>query len=220
MKAAKVSLGFAPRDPLPKGTRLPRSQNWNKARRMVVRTHLRVANIRQDFLHKTSTRLCRENQAIGIETLSVQGMLANHHVAPAVADQGFGQFFAPLQDKAPRYGTRLVEADRWCLSSKRCSTPGCGSVNKDLTLKDRVWTGPVCGITHDRDHNAAIHWKGLATPTALPVATWAATSTTVSPTGEIGGTVTPVRDEATPAGAMPAASGQEEVGDHHWTPTL
>ncbi len=95
-------------------------------------------------------------------------MLANHHVAPAVADQGFGQFFAPLQDKAPRYGTRLVEADRWFPSSKRCSTPGCGSVNKDLTLKDRVWTCPACGVTHDRDHNAAIKLERASHPNGSP----------------------------------------------------
>ncbi|PSR21871.1 MAG: hypothetical protein C7B45_09290 [Sulfobacillus acidophilus] len=66
MQAAKVSMGLALHDPLPKGTRLPRSRNWNKVQRAIARTHLRVANIRQDFLHKTSPRLCRENQAIGM----------------------------------------------------------------------------------------------------------------------------------------------------------
>ncbi|MCL4494336.1 MAG: transposase [Firmicutes bacterium] len=219
MQAAKSQIGLDPHNPLPNGVHLPKSHNWIKAQRQMARSHQRVVNIRRDFLHKTSTRFCRENQAIGIETLSVQGMLANHHLAQAVADQGFGQFFAQLQYKAQRYGTRLVDADRWFPSSKLCSTPGCGYVNKDLTLKDRVWTCPACGVTHDRDHNAAINLKGLATPTALPVATWAATSTTVSPTREIGGKVTPVRHEATPPDAS-GASGQEEVGDHNWTPTL
>jgi len=219
MQAAKTRVGLAPRDPLPKGTRLPRSRNWEKARNRIARTHLRVANIRRDFLHKVSTRLCRENQAIGIETLSVQGMLANHHLARAVADQGFGQFFAQLRYKAERYGTHLAEADRWFPSSRLCSTPGCEYVNENLTLKDRAWTCPVCGVTHDRDQNAAINLRGLATPTALPVATASATKPTVPSRGGTGGKVTPVRYEATPESTL-SASGQEEVRAHHCAPTL
>jgi len=213
MQAAKVSMGLAPQDPLPQGTRLPRSRNWDKAKISVARTHLRVATIRQDFLHKTSTRLCRENQAVGIETLSVAGMMANHHLARAVADQGFGRFFSLLQYKARRYDTCLVEADRWFPSSKRCSTPGCGYIKKDLTLKDRTWTCPSCGITHDRDVTAAINLKGLATRTALPVATRPARTATVPDPPDIDGKVTPVRHEARPAG-LPTASGQEESCDH------
>jgi putative transposase len=79
MQAAKLSIGLAPKAALPQGTRLPRSRNRRKAQNRLARTPLRIANIRSDFLHKTSTRLCRENQAIGIETLSVQGMMQNHH---------------------------------------------------------------------------------------------------------------------------------------------
>lgn len=93
-------------------------------------------------------------------------MPQNHHLAQAIADQGFVQFFAVLRYKAERYGTQLIAADPWFPSSKLCSTPGCGYLNKALTLKDREWTCPVCGRTHDRDVNAAINLKGLATRTA------------------------------------------------------
>ena len=220
MQAAKGQMGLAPQDPLSKGTRLPRSRNWIKAQTHIARTHLRVANLRRDFLHQTSTRLCRENQAIGIETLSVRGMMANHRLARSIADQGLGQFFALLKYKADRYGTQLVEADRWFPSSKLCSTPGCGYVNKDLTLKDRVWSCPSCGVTQDRDLNAAMNLKGLATRTALPVATASATKTTVSSKDGTDGKVTPVRYEARPAGLRLAASGQEEVEAHECAPTL
>lgn len=55
--------------------------------------------------------------------------MKNPHLAQAMADQGFGQFFTMLQYKAERYGTRLVPADRWFPSSKLCSTPGCGYLN-------------------------------------------------------------------------------------------
>ncbi|MBX5468010.1 MAG: transposase [Firmicutes bacterium] len=170
-------------------------------------------------MHKLSTRLCRENQTVGIENLSVQGLLKNRRLARSVADQGFGQFFALLRYKARRYGTRLVAADRWFPSSKRCSTPGCGYVHADLTLRDRTWRCPRCGVVHDRDVNAAINLRGLATPTALPVATSSVRGATVSDPSDIGGKVTPVRDEAQPVG-LPTASGHEEAGDHRDTPTL
>lgn len=156
---------------------------------------------------------------MGIETLSGAGMLANHHLARAVADPGFGRCFALLKGKAQRYDTGLVKADRWFSSSKRCSTSGWGSIKKDLTLKDRTWTCPSCGITHDRDVNAAIHLKGLATPTVLPVATPPARVATVPGQPDIGGKGTPVRHEATPESLL-SASGQEEVGAHDCAPTL
>lgn len=214
MQAAKAAIGLTPKAPIPKGTRLPRSRNWLKAQGRLAHTHLRVFNIRSDFLHKTSTGLCRENQAIGIETLSVEGMMQNHHLARAIADQGFGQFFTMLKYKAERYGTQLVPADRWFPSSKLCSTPGCGYLKKDLTLKDREWTCPSCGTWHDRDVNAAQNLARLATETALPVATQPARDVPVRSKGRTDGKVTPVRHEATPAGYMLAASGQEESWDH------
>jgi putative transposase len=219
MQAAKVAMGFAPQDPLPNGIRVPRSRHGDKAKLSVARTHLRITHIRQDFLHKTSTRLCRENQAIGIETLSVQGMVANPRWARAVADRGFGRFFSLLKYKARRYGTCLVEADRWFPSSKLCSTPGCGYLKTDLTLKDRTWTCPACGVLHDRDVNAATNLKGLATRTALPVATRPVMAATMPETADIGGKVTPVRHEAIPESLL-SASGQEEADDHNRAPTL
>ncbi len=174
----------------------------------------------RDFLHKTSTRLGRENPAIGSETLSVEGMMQNHHLARAIADQGLRQFFTMLKYKAERYGTQLVAADHWFPSSKLCSTPGCAYLQKDLTWQDREWICPSCGTGHDRDVNAARNLARLATETALPVATaWATKPTNPSRDG-IDGKVTPVRDEARPAGYRLAASGQEEVGAHHRTPIL
>jgi putative transposase len=53
-------------------------------------------------------------------------------------------------------------------SSKTCSC--CGKINKELTLKDRVWTCTKCNTTHDRDVNAAINIKtfGLRNKPVMP----------------------------------------------------
>jgi putative transposase len=51
------------------------SKNRNKKRLRVARSHRRIANKREDFLHKLSTSIVRENQVIAIEDLSVSSMV-------------------------------------------------------------------------------------------------------------------------------------------------
>lgn len=186
LTAAKKLAGIA--GAIPKGTRLPVSANRKKASRALARLHARIARIRADFLHKLTTRLCRENQTVVIEDLNVKGMMANERLARAIADVGFGEFRRQVTYKTVRYGGTLVIAPRFYPSSKLCSTPGCGWKKEDLALKDREWTCPSCGRTHERDHNAARNLERLATvatsavgtaaATALPVASLAATSGT------------------------------------------
>ena len=197
-ESAKIAAGFNGR--MPKGTRLPVSANTVKGDRAIARLHARIGNLRADFTHKLTTRLCRENQAVVIEDLNVRGMLANRRLSRAISDVGFYEVRRQLTYKARRYGTRLVIADRWYPSSKLCSA--CGAKYSDLTLSERTWCCAACGTHHDRDVNAAVNLQRLATctasavPSALPVARPAATPVTpagVLPAG--GGKVTPVRCE-------------------------
>jgi putative transposase len=128
------------------------SSNRTKAVKRLAEVHLEVANRRADFLHKTTTKLARSKRAIAVETLNVTGMVANRRLARAISDLGFGEFFRQLEYKSQWYGSSVWAADRWFPSSKLCG--GCGAINRDLTLADRVWTCG-CGLEHDRDVNAA-----------------------------------------------------------------
>lgn len=128
------------------------SSNRAKAVKQLARVHLQVANRRADFLHKTTTMLARSKRAIAVETLNVAGMVTNRRLARPISDLGFGEFFRQLEYKARWYGSSMWAADRWFPSSRLCG--GCGAINRDLTLADRVWTCG-CGIEHDRDVNAA-----------------------------------------------------------------
>jgi putative transposase len=212
--AAKASGGIT--GTIPKGARLPVSKNRTKGTQRLARLHARIARVRQDFLHKLTTRLCRENQAVAIEDLNVRGMLANARLSRAIADVGFYEFRRQLQYKAQRFGTRIVVADRWYPSSKVCS--GCGSRYATLVLGKRSWTCDVCSARHDRDVNAAINLQRLATDalaaaTALPEASPAVTPGTaasMAPAG--GGEVTPVRHEF----GQQDGSGQEVDSAHFW----
>jgi putative transposase len=203
VEAAKRRLGQPKQAMTPKGVRLLRSANRRKAAERLAALYARVANLRADFTHKLTTRLCRENQALGLEDLCVHGMLANDRLARAVSDVGFYEIRRQLAYKARRYGTQVVVADRFYPSSKTCSR--CGAVLDALPLSVRAWVCPACGASHDRDHNAACNLRNLAI-LALPVASRPVTDGTalVLSTGG-GGKVTPVRYEC----VQQAPSGQE-----------
>jgi len=131
------------------------SANREKQRRKVAGVHLRVKNIRNDFLHKTTTRLCRENQAIGIESLNVKGMLRNHRLARAISDVAWGEFGRQLTYKGPIFGCSVVAHDQWEPSSKRCHQ--CGWVKTTFALWERVFHCEGCGLVCDRDENASLN---------------------------------------------------------------
>jgi len=92
-------------------------------------------------------------------------MLRNHRLARAIADMGFGELRRQLEYKAARCGGRIVVVDRWYPSSKTCAC--CGHVLDALALGERRWTCPGCGVTHDRDVNAAVNLKHIAASSAV-----------------------------------------------------
>ena len=141
------------------------SRNRGKARLKLARLHARVSDRRNDHMHKLTTRLVRENQAIVVEDLNVRGMVRNRSLARAISDAGWSMLVGQLAYKCEWYGRTLIKVDRWFPSSKTCSA--CGLVRDRLDLSERHWRCPSCGAEHDRDHNAAknICAAGLAVST-------------------------------------------------------
>ena len=129
------------------------SKNRKKAQHKVSKIHNRISNIRKDFVHKVTTKLCRENQTIVLEDLNVAGMLRNHKLARAIADVGFGEVRRQLEYKSKIFGNTLIAANRWFPSSKRCSC--CGEKKEHLSLSEREYHCRYCGLIIDRDLNAA-----------------------------------------------------------------
>jgi len=165
------------------------SENRKKAKDKLSRLHARIANIRQDALHKLTSDMTRRFHTIGIEDLNVRGMMANRHLARSIADMSFHEFRRQMEYKAERRGGIVVVADRWYPSSKTCSD--CGHKLEILPLSLRQWICPDCGASHDRDVNAA---RNLATY---------AVSSTVSACGEEGS------GSGRKTGAKPASVKQE-----------
>jgi putative transposase len=130
-----------------------------RTQKKLVLLHEKVSNKRHDFLHQLTKKLVVENQTIAMEDLNVKGMIQNHCLAQAIQDVSWGKFEVLLTYKADWYGCNLLKIGRFEPSSK---TSDCGSIHKDLTLKDRVWSCPQCGNCYDRDIQAAKNIKKFA----------------------------------------------------------
>ncbi|WP_020122852.1 IS607 family element RNA-guided endonuclease TnpB [Streptomyces canus] len=137
------------------------SKRWEKANAARNKVHHRVANLREDALHKFTTSVAAEYGTVVVEDLNVAGMLRNRRLARRIADAGFGEIRRQLTYKTrQRHATRLVVADRWYPSSKSCS--GCGAVKAKLPLHIRTYECDACHLVIDRDDNAALNLAALA----------------------------------------------------------
>lgn len=138
------------------------SNNRNKARLKVARLHQHITNQRNDFLHKLSTKLIRENQVICLEDLNASGMMRNRRLAKHIADVSWNRFCTFLTYKAERYQRQLMVMNTFTPSTQTCSACHVQRTVR-LTLKEREWTCTHCGAEHDRDVNAArvIHNVGM-----------------------------------------------------------
>ncbi len=143
------------------------SANRKKSQHRLARLHARIAHVRQDALHKATAGLVAKNKpsdqrpaVIVLEDLNVSGMLKNRHVSRAIADVGLYEFRRQMEYKAKDAGCRVLVVSRWEPSSQMCS--GCGWRHPNLQLSDRVFLCQECGLTIDRDLNAAQNLAALA----------------------------------------------------------
>lgn len=135
--------------------------NINKKIVKVQKIHHRLDNIRTDYINKTISKIINQKpKFITIEDLAVSNMMKNKHLSKAVAQQKFYEFRSKLTTKSNALGIELRIVDRFYPSSKLCHC--CGSIKKDLKLKDRVYKCD-CGYIEDRDYNASLNLRDCLT---------------------------------------------------------
>ena len=133
-----------------------KTKNIEKLENTTKLMHRKLTNIRDNYIHQVTTSIAKTKPyRIVIEDLNVSGMIKNKHLSDSVRKQCFNKFRQYITYKAELYGIGLVIADRFYPSSKTCSE--CGSIKKDLKLKDRVYRCPHCGVVIDRDYNASLN---------------------------------------------------------------
>lgn len=133
------------------------SNRRQKAKLKLAKLHAKVKDSRTDFLHKLTTRLVRENQAIAIEDLNVSGLVKNRKLSKAISDAGWHSFKQLLTAKCDKFGRDLTVVDRWYASSQICSC--CGKSGGKKKLDVREWECLFCNTIHDRDINASTNLK-------------------------------------------------------------
>lgn len=139
-----------------KGESYCKTSNIIKAEKKLIKLNHRLTNIRNNYLHQVTTEIInRKPKFIVLEDLNVKGMMKNKHLSKAIANQSFYEFFRQIEYKSNWNNIKFIIADRFYPSSKICSS--CGTIKKDLKLKDRIYVCKKCGIVIDRDKNASIN---------------------------------------------------------------
>ena len=128
------------------------SNNREKARIKLARFEKHIVDSRRDYIEKETLRLVRTYDVIGIEDLNLQGMMKFSHNAKNYVDASWYTFTQKLLWKSQFNNCIIIKSDRFYPSSKTCNH--CGYVNPKLTLKDRKWICPNCGVEIIRDENA------------------------------------------------------------------
>ena len=143
------------------------SANWMKAKAKVQRVYSKIANVRNDFLHKTSTTICKNHAVVIVEDLKVSNMTrsasgtiekpgknvsAKSGLNKAILDQGWGEFRRQLTYKqAWRGGMIVVIPPQY--TSQTCSS--CGVVDKASRKTQALFRCTTCGYEANADVNAA-----------------------------------------------------------------
>ena len=140
------------------------SHQRKKARKVVSRIHERIRNRRHDFCHQSARRIVNQFGIIAVEKLSVKGMVKNHCLAKSISDASWSQFRSILTSKAENAGREILAVNP-AYTSQDCS--GCGYRPDGLEgrtkkkLLDRWHLCPMCGLSVDRDTNAAVNILAL-----------------------------------------------------------
>ena len=136
------------------------TSNIKKMRRKIQNLQVKKSNIKKDFINKLVYMLVARTKPeyITIEDLQVKNMLENnssHSLHKYISESTFYYFRTSIINKCHEYMTEIRLANKYFASSKKCSC--CGHKLKTLSLNDRTYECPECGLVIDRDLNASIN---------------------------------------------------------------
>jgi putative transposase len=129
------------------------SKAREKKRKIVARTHERIANRRKNFIEQEVSKLVARFGLLAVEALVVRNLVKNPHLSKSIADASWSQFFTHLVFKAEEAGRQVVKVNP-AYTSQTCS--GC-SHRQLMPLSVRVYECAHCGLVIHRDHNGSLN---------------------------------------------------------------
>lgn len=143
------------------GKKYIKTKNIERLENKLRKLYYHIANIRKNYIHQcTHDLVSLLPSRVVMEDLNIQGMMKNRRLARAIQEQCLFEFIRQMRYKCEWNGIEFIQADRFYPSSKTCSC--CGNVKRDLKLSDRIYKCNICGLTIDRDYNAAINLSKYA----------------------------------------------------------
>ena len=143
------------------------SRNWQKQKRRIARLHHRIANVRKDALHKTSTTISKNHAMVVLEDLAVghmsrsaagsaadpgRNVRAKAGLNKSILDQGWGEFRRQLEYKQAWRGGDVLAINPRHTSQTCCE---CGHVSADNRRSQARFACLACGHLDNADVNAA-----------------------------------------------------------------
>lgn len=139
------------------GNKFIKTNNIRKEEEKLLKLNNRLTNIRRDYTHKVSRAIVdKKPQVIVMEDLNIRGMMKNRHLSKAIQQQNLNRLVGYIKYKAESQGTVFIQAKRNFKSTQLCST--CGNSYR-IKLNERVYKCNSCGLSLDRDLNAALNLK-------------------------------------------------------------
>lgn len=143
------------------------SNNWKKHKEKISKLHSKIANIRKDFLHKTTDKISKNHAVVVMEDLKIRNMSksakgtlenngknvkAKSGLNKSILDQGWFEFRRQLEYKLKWKGghLELVDAKH---TSQKCSN--CGYTEKENRTSQAKFECKNCGHSENADINAA-----------------------------------------------------------------
>ena len=133
------------------------SKHYRIAQKRYWKALNKKINKKNDYYHKITHHLVKNNQVIALETLNIKGWFKNKHWAPKLHRISLYEIIRQLKYKSLRNNRKIIQVGRFFPSSQKCSK--CTYQYHDLELSEEEWICPECGKHHDRDLNASINIK-------------------------------------------------------------
>ena len=131
-----------------------------KTKLKLNKVYEKMKRLQSYYFWHLANKLSRENQAISLETLSINEMKENRQLSHSIHQTSWGEFLIKLKQKAVEYGTKLHFAEKFYASTKICHN--C-KTKKEMSLTEREYGCESCGYQQHRDINAALNLRDLLT---------------------------------------------------------